>query len=277
MIGLLQESIAKDQTYDILSGAAGYLCVLCGFHDVTGSSEAFRGIVACADHLLANAQSAPQGIAWNTMPSQSHAPLTGFSHGVSGIAYALLRAGEVTGDERFYEAAAGGIAYERAQFIPDHQNWRDLRKLSETPSDNIQCMTAWCHGAPGIGLSRFFAAPLLNDPEINREIDIAIETTVHNGFGGAHCLCHGDVGNLELLIEASGLPGYESWKAAAAQRSGWLLNAARRHGWLCSTPKGIETPGLMLGLAGIGYGLLRLSDPDYVPSILTLQPPRRNK
>jgi len=137
-------------------------------------------------------------------------------------------------------------------------------------------MTAWCHGAPGIGLSRVYAAPLLNDSEIGREIGIALETTLHKGFGGAHCLCHGDVGNLELLIEASGLPGYEQWKAIVTRRAGWLLNVARRHGWFCSTPKGVETPGLMLGLAGIGYGLLRLADPDSVPSVLTLQPPRIN-
>jgi class II lanthipeptide synthase len=281
MIGLLQDSIAKDRTFDILGGAAGYLCALSSFHEVTGSSVARQGAVACAEHLLTSAQTAPQGIAWNTMPSQSHAPLTGFSHGVSGVAYALLRAGALTGEERFYEGAAMAIAYERTQFIPDQQNWRDLRRLSENPpgegADESQNMIAWCHGAPGIGLSRLYAAPLLNDPEIGREIDIALETTVQKGFGGAHCLCHGDAGNLELLIEASGLPGYEQWKATAMWRAGWLLNVARRHGWLCSTPKGVETPGLMLGLSGIGYGLLRLADPGFVPSILTLQPPRRNK
>src|SRR4029434_5624546 len=105
-IGLLQESIAKDQTFDILTGVAGYLCALSGFHEVTGSSAARRGVFACAEHLLANAQTAPQGIAWDTMPSQSHAPLTGFSHGVAGIVYALLRAGALTGEERFYDGAA---------------------------------------------------------------------------------------------------------------------------------------------------------------------------
>jgi hypothetical protein len=31
---------------------------------------------------------------------------------------------------------------------------------------------------------------------------------------------------------------------------------------------------VMLGLAGIGYGLLRLAEPDRVPSVLLLEPPR---
>jgi hypothetical protein len=30
----------------------------------------------------------------------------------------------------------------------------------------------------------------------------------------------------------------------------------------------------MMGLAGIGYGLLRLGAPDRVPSVLTLEAPR---
>ena len=275
MIGLLRDSIAKDRNFDILSGVAGYLCVLSGFYELTGSSLAKQSIFACAEHILSNARTMERGIAWDTMPSQSHAPLSGFSHGASGIAYSLLRAGALTDEERFLEGAAKAIAYERAIFISDQQNWPDLRNLSEKPQSEQQCMTAWCHGAPGIGLCRLFALPLLNDPEIILEIDISLTTTVNNGFGGTHCLCHGDWGNLDLLIEASRLPGYEKWMSTATKRAGWLLNTARRRGWICSTPKGLETPGLMLGLSGIGYGLLRLADPIRVPSILTLQPPGR--
>jgi lantibiotic modifying enzyme len=38
-------------------------------------------------------------------------------------------------------------------------------------------------------------------------------------------------------------------------------------------PLNVETPGLLLGLAGIGYELLRLAEPERVPSLLTLAPP----
>jgi lantibiotic modifying enzyme len=41
-------------------------------------------------------------------------------------------------------------------------------------------------------------------------------------------------------------------------------------------PLGVETPGFMVGLAGIGYQLLRLARPDEVPSALLLAPPRRS-
>jgi hypothetical protein len=35
----------------------------------------------------------------------------------------------------------------------------------------------------------------------------------------------------------------------------------------------VESPGLMTGLAGIGYALLRLAEPHRVPSVLGLAPP----
>ena len=57
---------------------------------------------------------------------------------------------------------------------------------------------------------------------------------------------------------------------AAARRIG---AAALRDGsdgagpWRCGVPEGgAETPGLMLGLAGIGTTLLRLHDPRRAPS-----------
>jgi lantibiotic modifying enzyme len=37
----------------------------------------------------------------------------------------------------------------------------------------------------------------------------------------------------------------------------------------------VETPGFMVGLAGIGYQLLRLAEPENVPSALVLAPPTR--
>ena len=43
-----------------------------------------------------------------------------------------------------------------------------------------------------------------------------------------------------------------------------ILDSADRLGWVCSTPRGLESPGLMTGLAGIGYALLRIAEPERV-------------
>ena len=52
-----------------------------------------------------------------------------------------------------------------------------------------------------------------------------------------------------------------------------MLDSMDERGWLCGVALGVETPGLMTGLAGIGYGLLRLADPHRVPDLLTVEPP----
>lgn len=50
-----------------------------------------------------------------------------------------------------------------------------------------------------------------------------------------------------------------------------ILGSIKQYGWQCGIPRNVESPGLMVGLAGIGYGLLRLADPARVPSVLTLE------
>ncbi len=61
---------------------------------------------------------------------------------------------------------------------------------------------------------------------------------------------------------------------AARTGEGAAADSVDEHGWLCGVAWGVETPGLMTGLAGIGYGLLRLAAPEEVPSLLVLEPPR---
>ena len=91
-------------------------------------------------------------------------------------------------------------------------------------------------------------------------------------------MCHGDVGNHEVFLAASRVHP-ESTLAEENLRTRIALVAAlvARGRWLCGTPDWIETPGLMLGIAGIGYGLLRARFPGRVPSVLTLEPPRRSE
>jgi lantibiotic modifying enzyme len=88
-----------------------------------------------------------------------------------------------------------------------------------------------------------------------------------------HSLCHGQLGNMELLAVAvrAGHPELAAEWAAWATRA---LATFETSGPVCGTPGGIATPGLMVGLAGIGHGLLRLGFPDRVPSVLLLEPPK---
>jgi lantibiotic modifying enzyme len=125
-------------------------------------------------------------------------------------------------------------------------------------------MVAWCHGAPGIGFSRLKSLGDLDNPEIREEIDTALRTTLEQGFGGNHSLCHGDLGNLDFILEASRVLDKPLLDRLVNQLSAMVLESASRYGWLCGVPLNVETPGLMTGLAGIGYGMLRLASPALI-------------
>jgi hypothetical protein len=84
-------------------------------------------------------------------------------------------------------------------------------------------------------------------------------------------LCHGELGILESLT-VLGAHGNAGAAATAERRAAFLLGALDQFGPRCGTPTGVSCPGLLAGLAGIGYGLLRLGLTDQIPSVLLLEP-----
>jgi lantibiotic modifying enzyme len=116
----------------------------------------------------------------------------------------------------------------------------------------------------------------LEDPLLDTEIETALTTTLATGFGTNHSLCHGDLGNLELLREAARLFPESAWGMEADKITARVLSDIKNNGWRCGNPLAVESPGLMTGIAGIGYGLLRCAEPLSVPSVQALASPNRN-
>lgn len=259
--------IREDSLFDIIGGAAGYIVALRSLFQMAPSRTILQIMKTCGDHLLAHAESSDRGTAWLTIPGNP--PLGGFGHGVSGIAWALSELFALTGRQDYLEAALHATYYERSLFSTDRQNWQDLRRTDGEP----QFMTAWCHGAPGIGLSRARMLRIYEHEDLETELSIAVSTTLRGGFGFSHCLCHGDLGNLELLWEAGQQLNKNHLKEEAIIQATRTIHSINKQGWICGVPQRIQTPDLMVGLAGIGYGFLRLAKPDYIPSVLTLDPP----
>lgn len=266
IVDRLPPLVDRDTDLDVLGGSAGAIGALAALQ-ARAPSEAVRAVVHRAgERLLAAARPMATGLAWAA--SNRERPLAGFSHGAAGVAWALLHAEQITGDARFGEAATGAMAYERSLFSEAESNWPDLRELDTF--GGAPFMTAWCHGAPGIGLARVASLGHRDDPAIRREIAAAVESTRRCGFGANHSLCHGDLGNAELLLSAGLALGEPRWIAEARAVGASVLATRARHGWLCGVPLHAETPGLLCGLAGVGLGLLRLASPERVPSVLTL-------
>jgi lantibiotic modifying enzyme len=223
-----------------------------------------------------------EGWSWKSLQRTLPKNLTGLSHGVAGIATALLELYAATGDSRFRDGAFAGLQYERTHFCRDQGNWPDFRKIAYFPApDKPICLTFWCHGAPGIGLSRLRAWELLErDEEILGEIEIAIGTTkkwfetTRFPDDGDYSLCHGASGNAELLMMAAEvLERTELWAIAEEIGQRGIEQFERNNlPWPCGVAEAGETPNLMLGLAGIGYFYLRLYAPKEAPCILLIRP-----
>jgi len=138
----------------------------------------------------------------------------------------------------------------------------------------------WCHGAPGIGLSRLRALQLVpGDAAIGAEFEEALNTTVNAcrqwipaAPGSGLCLCHGLGGNADLLIAASDALGRPDLRRVAEDAAHMAIQQIVPNDmpWPCGVNGGGESPNLMLGMAGIGHFFLRLHDSAGVPSVMLL-------
>ncbi len=265
------EDAEEGHEFDVMGGCAGVILSLLSLHAARPSPAALEAARRCGRHLLARAR-APGGAGW-VQREVSDVPLTGFSHGAAGTAASLVRLAAATGDDAYRCAALGLLAYERSVFCAERRNWPDFRRISARDDGAPAFMTAWCHGAPGVGLGRLACRAHLDDGRLDDEIASAIRTTLREGFGRDHSLCHGDLGSLELLLAAAREHGVAGFEDELARATSAVVDDVRRRGWVCGAAPGVQPPGLMAGLAGVGYGLLRLARWDAVPSVLTLAPP----
>ncbi len=271
---------------DVINGVSGAIPVLIHLHNLYSHDFCMDLAMKFADHLLKTANKRKHGWSWKTMESMGPNPqedLAGFSHGTSGIAWAFFELFQKTGDKRYKAAAEQAFAYEKQLYSPEHENWPDLRDFGMQSTDGKppkNYSIAWCHGAPGIGLSRLRSYELFGKDAYRQEAEAAIRTTAASlntmimGGQGNYCLCHGSGGNADLLIYASQILKNEKYKEIAEQvgRRGIENHVQSDTPWPCGVMGGGENPSLMLGLTGIGYFYLRLYDPDKFPSLLILIP-----
>ena len=265
------------QRLDVINGSAGAIPLFIDAAKRFRREEFLDAALRHGTHLLEWAARSDKGWSWNTLGLENEPHLLGLAHGVSGIAYALALLGVTVGRREFLEAAREGLRYERVHFRATEGNWPDLRSFVQpSASGAAPCMTAWCHGAPGIGFARLGMHQILpDDTSILNDAEIAVRTTAatlgKSALGtGNFSLCHGDGGNADLLIFASDIlnqPQLRKEAMGAALRAIDRFEEARAP-WPCGVPGAGESPSLLLGLAGIGYLMLRLLDPVSHPTVL---------
>jgi type 2 lantibiotic biosynthesis protein LanM len=270
--------LAADTRFDVIHGAAGCILALLALHALTGDEQAVSVAAAASRPLMAGAERGAAGASWPCTVSSQH--LLGFSHGAAGIGAALLRlshAASRRSELGVDPAALAALAeaafdFERSRFDAAAGNWPDLREHAGGTLAAPRFMLAYCHGAPGIALSRLAALPLEPGAPARREIEIAVETTLAGRVQDGQTLCHGELGNLMIVQRAAALLGRADWQAQVDRRLGVTLARLFERGPACSFDFPPSAPALMDGIAGIGYGLLYLSRPAELPYVLDLSP-----
>jgi type 2 lantibiotic biosynthesis protein LanM len=263
---LTTERVQQDEVYDVMGGSAGAILGLLCLYETTGDQQLIEQALCCAHHLLKQRVTTQSGA--RSWPGLKKHPLTGFSHGAAGIAYALLRLCAISGQEILREAAEEAISFEQHLFSPEHGNWPDLRYLSSSPDEtqaSVPYGVSWCHGAPGIGLARLGGLAVLDTPQVRHDLMTALQTTQAIGlpyqvalrdavFSAAEAssavktngceidmqernfvstldnLCCGNFGCIELLIAASQRLHQPQLLEVAQRWSSALIRRARQQG-----------------------------------------------
>ncbi len=260
--------IARDEALDVIGGAAGGILGLLALSAASNNGDALNAAVLCGDHLLEKRAVSDSGHrAWAT--SWARRPLTGFGHGAAGIAYALLRLSQATGELRFRAAAEEAIAYETSVYSIENRNWPDFRDWPA--QEGTQFMLAWCAGATGIGLARLGGLSVLDSPSIRKDIAIAIQTTLASPPSEVDHLCCGNLGRIDFLLEASLRVERPDLLDEARRRAAEIVRRAVHAGRFClhaQAPGVTDSPSFFQGTAGIGYALMRLAEPKGLPCVL---------
>jgi lantibiotic modifying enzyme len=220
----------------IATGHAGGLLAMLSVHAETGLASAGRVAAAFGKRLGEAAVPAAE-------PAGSRPyPPTGFAGGAVGVAHAVRRFA-ATG------AAAPPVAVPQPVF------------------GDVGTDFGWCGGVSGVVLAN--ADCLDRQPDAAAVDDVVAALAERRPLRDAS-LCHGELGIVEALsvLARRGHAGAEETRVRYAARA---VGALDRGGPRCGTPNGVPSPGLLTGLAGIGYGLLRLGFADRVPSVLLLE------
>jgi type 2 lantibiotic biosynthesis protein LanM len=273
MVERLLELIDKDESLDVIGGCAGCIGALLALDQISPSDKTLAAAIQCGDRLVARTQPVEGGVGWFIKNIETVKPITGFAHGAAGISWALLALATRTGNTNYRDTALEAIMYEHGEFSQVAGNWAENAPGSEPAGKETGPSMAWCYGAPGIGLSRVAAMKHIDHPIVRQDLQRAIQATLSCGFGVNHSLCHGDLGNLDFLLQASQATGSQELALKVDELTNQVIASIKKYGWLCGVPLSVESPALMNGLAGICYGLLRMAAPDRIPSVLTLTPP----
>lgn len=268
---------------DFISGHAGNIFVLSYLHAHTKHGALPPLIRRLTDKMIHHARIAPQGLRWGHI-KRSFDCLTGFSHGASGIGYALLQAAQYFRDDGLQYLAEQALTYEMSHYNKAANNWLDLRLTStRLPAEDIldwqpavftkyaSDINSWAHGAAGISIARLYAWQVTGQDSYLQQAQLALQRSLHDLQQlkrGDFTLCSGYGGIAVALLQAADILHQPELRQAARQLALAAVRYYQHYGTYNSyVPGNVNDPGLFSGMAGVGYFLLSALSPACTDAI----------
>jgi lantibiotic modifying enzyme len=265
----LAAAIGEDTMIDLFRGIAGAIVPLLRLTERTADPRWAALAADIGSRLTGLARTDGTGARWGNALYQEG--VGGTAHGATGIGWALARlaghpavkwAGGQEGS--IHRTAAAAFAFEESLYDTATGSWADLRGSG-------QIAAAWCHGACGIGI---VAADLGRAGDQSRWLEVlrrAARCSWEHGLGANHTLCHGDLGVWEVvdlaIAAGAGPDGLD--RATLDAR---VICSLGEHGPVVGLARDTLNPGLLAGISGMAYQLLRANPRCPLPSVLLPDP-----
>ncbi|MCY7156203.1 DUF4135 domain-containing protein [Streptococcus gallolyticus subsp. gallolyticus] len=243
LLALISYGVKDDTKLDILDGTAGVIKTLIELYSLeinkNLNKKIERVLKKCREHLINSIQCGEDGVYFPFEQSNKKF-FTGYAHGSSGIITSLYLVGKILNydDTMLIQSL---LDTERKFYDSSKKGWFKDNSRSE------YCW-GWCHGIPGILLSRVeLLLEGYRDDLIAGEIKSLYEILLEKSFGTNLTFCHGDLGNAVICRYVEEKMGYQNTVLDnyLSNLKPYLLNAKK----YCI--RGSEAPGLMHGLMGI--------------------------
>ena len=182
---LISEYVKIDSktNLDLLQGVSGLILGQIKFLSVSNDNQIKNIILKISDEL---------NIEVNKRLSIHSLNLGGFSHGVSGIAHALLKIYKINQNKEFLITARKLIDIELS-YYKDESGYVDKRFQKTKYSHS------WCNGTAGISITLFEYFKITNDSVILNYLEKSVKLTLDN-ISKVDCgLCCGTAGQIDIL------------------------------------------------------------------------------
>ncbi len=244
---------------DITHGAAGQGIAAMHCARLLQNESIGQHAHKCAEYLLKTQNPNGSWVMPDGVEGMSGDSLTGFAHGVAGVAYFLssysLTYGSEASREACFSAAKWLTSVARSEKETNALRWTVSSKRTEE-------WGWWCHGGPGIALAFLHMYCHTGIDEFasiaKRALRCHAKIVLHNNLSQ----CHGLSGLGEIYLDAFRILDDEEWLERAQSVAHTIITLGRsgRSGgltWTVEDPT-VFTADMMVGSGGILHFLLRV-------------------